>query len=131
MIYPIVKYGQKVLETPAEPVTVFDGDLQKLVADMFETMYAANGVGLAAPQIGDLTLGNPENPPVFHSSGGGVWFGTVHSKGNLPPGNSTARGILFGILGKVEGMQYRIEGDAPSFGVAVYDVQLLDPHGQK
>ena len=52
MIYPIVKYGQKALETSAEPVTVFDGDLQKLVADMFETMYAANGVGLAAPQIG-------------------------------------------------------------------------------
>jgi len=52
MIYPIVKYGQKVLETPAESVVVFDGDLEKLVADMFETMYAANGVGLAAPQIG-------------------------------------------------------------------------------
>ncbi len=52
MIYPIVKYGQKVLETPAEPVTEFNGDLEKLVADMFETMYAANGVGLAAPQIG-------------------------------------------------------------------------------
>ncbi|MFB3920107.1 MAG: peptide deformylase [Terriglobia bacterium] len=52
MIYPIVKFGQKVLETPAEAVTVFDGELEKLVADMFETMYAANGVGLAAPQIG-------------------------------------------------------------------------------
>ena len=52
MIYPVVKYGQKVLETPAAPVRVFDGDLEKLVADMFETMYAANGVGLAAPQIG-------------------------------------------------------------------------------
>jgi peptide deformylase len=52
MIYPIVKYGQRVLETPAAPITVFDGDLEKLVADMFETMYAANGVGLAAPQIG-------------------------------------------------------------------------------
>ena len=52
MIYPIVKYGDKVLETAAEPVTAFDGDLEKLVADMFETMYAANGVGLAAPQIG-------------------------------------------------------------------------------
>ena len=52
MIYPIVKYGQKVLETSAEEVTVFDGDLEKLVADMFETMYAVNGVGLAAPQIG-------------------------------------------------------------------------------
>lgn len=52
MIYPIVKYGREVLEKPAEPVTEFDGKLEKLVADMFETMYAANGVGLAAPQIG-------------------------------------------------------------------------------
>ncbi len=52
MIYPIVKYGQEVLEKPAAPVSQFDGSLKKLVADMFETMYAANGVGLAAPQIG-------------------------------------------------------------------------------
>ena len=52
MIYPIVKYGQEVLERAAEPVTEFDSDLEKLVADMLETMYAANGVGLAAPQIG-------------------------------------------------------------------------------
>jgi len=52
MIYPIVKYGQEVLEKLAEPVTDFNAELEKLVADMFETMYAANGVGLAAPQIG-------------------------------------------------------------------------------
>ncbi len=52
MIYAIVKYGHEVLEKPAEAVASFDGDLKKLVADMFETMYAANGVGLAAPQIG-------------------------------------------------------------------------------
>jgi peptide deformylase len=52
MIYPIVKYGQEVLDKPGAPVTLFDGNLAKLVADMFETMYAANGVGLAAPQIG-------------------------------------------------------------------------------
>jgi len=52
MIYPIVKYGDPVLEKPAEPVTIFDADLQKLVDDMFESMYAAHGVGLAAPQIG-------------------------------------------------------------------------------
>ena len=52
MIYPIVKYGKEVLEQLAEPVATFDGTLEKLVADMFETMYAANGVGLAAPQIG-------------------------------------------------------------------------------
>ena len=52
MIYPIVKYGREVLEKPGNPVVEFDRKLEKLVADMFETMYAANGVGLAAPQIG-------------------------------------------------------------------------------
>lgn len=52
MIYPIVKYGNPVLEKPAEPVTVFDDELKRLVEDMFESMYAAHGVGLAAPQIG-------------------------------------------------------------------------------
>lgn len=52
MIYPIVKYGNPVLETPAKPVTNFDQELKTLVDDMFESMYAAHGVGLAAPQIG-------------------------------------------------------------------------------
>lgn len=69
MIYPIVKYGREVLEKPGNPVTEFDGKLEKLVADMFETMYAANGVGLAAPQIGlplrltviDTTCGEDPN----------------------------------------------------------------------
>ena len=48
----IVRYGEPVLETPGEPVTEFDAALKRLVSDMFETMYAARGVGLAAPQIG-------------------------------------------------------------------------------
>ena len=53
MVYPIVKYGQPVLETKAAEITEFDTpDLHKLVEDMFESMYAAKGVGLAAPQIG-------------------------------------------------------------------------------
>ncbi len=52
MIHPIVKFGNSVLEKPAESVTVFDEELKKLVEDMFESMYAARGVGLAAPQIG-------------------------------------------------------------------------------
>ena len=52
MIYPIVKYGDPVLEKPAETVTEFNAELRKLVDDMFESMYAAQGVGLAAPQIG-------------------------------------------------------------------------------
>src|SRR5271170_7458447 len=52
MIYPIVKFGDAVLETPAAEVTLFDDQLKKLAEDMFESMYAARGVGLAAPQIG-------------------------------------------------------------------------------
>lgn len=84
MIYPIVKYGDKVLETPAKPVTQFDEELARLADDMFESMYAAQGVGLAAPQIGlplrlaviDVTSGkNPEaklvlaNPEIIHVEG--------------------------------------------------------------
>ena len=52
MILPIVKYPEPVLQQPGEPVTEFDSDLRKFVADMFETMYAAQGIGLAAPQVG-------------------------------------------------------------------------------
>jgi len=53
MVYPIVKYGNGVLETPAQAVTEFDTpELHQLLEDMFESMYAAKGVGLAAPQIG-------------------------------------------------------------------------------
>jgi peptide deformylase len=52
MIYPIVKFGDPVLERPSEAVTAFDEDLRKLIDDMFESMYAAHGVGLAAPQVG-------------------------------------------------------------------------------
>jgi peptide deformylase len=52
MIYPIVKYGDPVLEKPSAPITKFDDELRKLIEDMFESMYAAHGVGLAAPQIG-------------------------------------------------------------------------------
>ena len=52
MIYPIVLYGDPVLEKPAELVTEFNEELKKLIDDMFESMYAAHGVGLAAPQIG-------------------------------------------------------------------------------
>jgi len=83
-IYPIVKYGDPVLEKPTKPVTKFDDELAELAEDMFASMYAAQGVGLAAPQIGksirlavvDVTSGkNPEakfvlvNPQVIHAEG--------------------------------------------------------------
>jgi peptide deformylase len=51
-VVPIRLFGDPVLRTPAEPVTVFDKELRTLVADLAETMLAAPGAGLAAPQIG-------------------------------------------------------------------------------
>jgi len=84
MILTIRKYPEPVLSQPGEPVTEFDAELRKLVADMFETTYASQGIGLAAPQVGvskrltviDLSMGkNPAeklvliNPEIIFSEG--------------------------------------------------------------
>jgi peptide deformylase len=83
-IYAIVKYGDPVLEKPGAAIKKFDPELETLAEDMFASMYAAQGVGLAAPQIGksirlavvDVTTGkNPEakivlvNPEIIHVEG--------------------------------------------------------------
>lgn len=52
MIRPIVKYGTGILHQPAERVGDITPDIQRIIDDMVETMYAAPGVGLAAPQVG-------------------------------------------------------------------------------
>jgi peptide deformylase len=52
MLRPIVKYGGPGLHAPAAPVEIIDDEILKLVDDMVDTMYAAPGVGLAAPQVG-------------------------------------------------------------------------------
>lgn len=54
MIRPILKYPDTALEKVCEDVSEFDQELESLAGDMLETMYAAPGVGLAAPQIGVL-----------------------------------------------------------------------------
>lgn len=84
MIRSIVKYGEGVLHRPADAVDEITDDIQLLVDDMIETMYAASGVGLAAPQIGvpqrvfvvDPSLGRREdglivmiNPTVLERDG--------------------------------------------------------------
>jgi len=51
-ILPIVSYGTEVLKRPALPISEIDEEVQKLIDDMAETMFAAPGVGLAAPQVG-------------------------------------------------------------------------------
>ena len=73
-----VKYGEPILEQAAEPVTEFDTPelRQRLITDMWETMYAAKGVGLAAPQIGvakrisviDISVGEDERRKARASS---------------------------------------------------------------
>jgi peptide deformylase len=52
MIYPIVAYGDPILRKTTRFIEKDEVDLKKLSEDMFETMHSANGVGLAAPQIG-------------------------------------------------------------------------------
>jgi peptide deformylase len=52
VLLTIVKYPDPVLQQPGEPVTEFDKELRKFAADMFETMYASQGIGLAAQQVG-------------------------------------------------------------------------------
>ena len=84
MIHPIVKLGDPVLDKPAKLVTEFDKELKHLLDDMFESMYAAQGVGLAAPQIGiakriaviDVTFKEDPsaklvliNPEIIHKEG--------------------------------------------------------------
>ena len=52
MLRPILRYGERPLHAVATSVTRFDDELERLIDDMIETMYAAPGIGLAAPQIG-------------------------------------------------------------------------------
>ncbi|NKB90157.1 MAG: peptide deformylase [Acidobacteria bacterium] len=84
-ILDIVKYPETILAERTEPVSEFDEDLRELAADMVATMYAAPGIGLAAPQVGrsericviDLSVGeDPDdlmvlvNPRVVAEEGG-------------------------------------------------------------
>lgn len=84
-VLPIRKYGDDVLRVPTQLVTTIDAELQKLIDDMVETMYAAPGVGLAANQVGaskrlmviDLSVGRRAgelniflNPEIIEREGG-------------------------------------------------------------
>jgi peptide deformylase len=96
-----VKYPDPVLAKPGEPVTEFNAELRKLVANMFETMYDEKGIGLAAPQVGeskrllviDLSNGEVEedklvfiNPEIIYREGkiyeeeGCLSFPEIHEK---------------------------------------------------
>lgn len=69
MIRPILRYGDHVLHDPALPVSALTPEIDRIVGDMIDTMYAAPGIGLAAPQIGvplrifvvDISVGRDPN----------------------------------------------------------------------
>jgi peptide deformylase len=74
MIRPILRYGADVLHAPASPVAELTEDVQQLIDDMIQTMYAAPGIGLAATQVGvalrvfvcDISVGrNPQDLMAF------------------------------------------------------------------
>jgi peptide deformylase len=84
MIRPILRFGDPILHQPSDPVQEITPEIQTLIDDMIETMYAAPGIGLAAPQVGiglrvfvaDLSVGrNPQelitlvNPEIVECDG--------------------------------------------------------------
>ena len=72
MLRPILRLGDSILSEPARPVDAITPEIEKLIDDMIETMYAAPGIGLAAPQVGislrifvlDLSVGR--DPAALH-----------------------------------------------------------------
>ncbi len=122
---PVRLLGDPVLHTEAAAVTAFDGELARLVEDMFATMYAADGVGLAAPQIGVPArvfvydcpddedrrhLGHLVNPVVVEADGVAVTGeeGCLSLPGILAP---TTRYDLLTVEGvDVRGEPVRLEG---------------------
>lgn len=68
MILPIVAYGHPVLRKVAADITPDYPDLEKLIADMWETLYASTGVGLAAPQVNrDIRLFLIDTEQIFRN----------------------------------------------------------------
>jgi peptide deformylase len=124
MIRPILRHGADVLHQPAQPVAAITPDIDRLITDMIETMYAAPGVGLAAPQVGvplrifviDLSIGRDPNGlivmvnPEFVSRDGLQ----LEEEGclSLPGFNATVvrpeRAIVKGL--NREGIAYQLEG---------------------
>jgi peptide deformylase len=117
MIRPILKYGDSTLHRRAEPVAAITPDVDRLVDDMIETMYAAPGIGLAAPQVGEpLRI-----------------FVVDLSVGRDPQGLMVCINPEFV---EVDGMQLEEEGclSVPGFNATVVRparviVQALDRHG--
>jgi peptide deformylase len=140
MLRPILRYGERPLHAPAEPVSRFDQPLQALIDDMVETMYAAPGIGLAAPQVGvsqrvfvvDLSVGRDPsqlivmvNPEFVEREGT-----QLEEEGclSLPGFNATvlrpSRAVVRGL--DREGREQRIEGTGLLARAFQHEIDHLD-----
>ena len=140
MLRPILRYGERPLHAAAEPVSRFDQYLHALIDDMIETMYAAPGIGLAAPQVGvpvrvfvaDLSVGRDPsqlivmvNPEFVEREGT-----QLEEEGclSLPGFNATvlrpARVVVRGF--DREGREQRIEGTGLLARAFQHEIDHLD-----
>jgi peptide deformylase len=84
MILPIIAYGDPVLKKETEELAENDPNLKTLIADMFETMYKAKGVGLAAPQIGkSIRLFIIDGSPFANEEGSSITTQSLNTSLNL------------------------------------------------
>ncbi len=135
-VTPIRLFGDPVLRTPAAPVVDFDAELRQLVGDLTETMFAAGGAGLAAPQIGvglrvfsynvDDVIGHMVNPTIIELSEEiqdgdegclsvpGIWAPTVRAM------HCVAEGF------DVDGKPLRLEGEGLMARCLQHEVDHLD-----
>jgi peptide deformylase len=140
MIVPIIKYGDPKLQKVCEPVTFFGKELEALARNMAETMYAAPGVGLAAPQVGvlkrlivvDVTVGEKAgnlitlvNPEIINAEGD-----QYEEEGCLSIPNFTGRvhrPVRVVVSGKdLQGQERIVEGEGLLSRVLAHEIDHLN-----
>jgi len=100
MILPIVAYGAPVLRKIAKDITPVYPNLEKLLADMWETMYASNGVGLAAPQINkDIRLFVIDSTQIFANQ-------DEEDKGKYPDEPGTKKVFINAVIDEFDGQDW-------------------------
>lgn len=132
MILPIRTYGDPVLRRVARPVTQFDDDLRRLAADMIETMHSAQGVGLAAPQVGVpkrlfVALELPDGPDADEDEEGAGATADAAPAAEADAGESRPEPIVHVLVNpeitRREGLQVAPDGCLSLPGLSVDDME--------
>jgi peptide deformylase len=136
MVLPIRTLGDPVLRAPARPVAEFDASLRALAEDMLETMYAAPGVGLAAPQVGVslrlFTFDDGETGPLVMANPvlSGAAGSALEEEGCLSipgPYHPTPRAASVTCSGlDVEGRPYELSGEGLLARIFQHETDHLD-----